>query len=413
MEIVDILIKNANELVTLQGPNFPRIKKQMSDLKIIKNGSIAIKDGLIFDVGKNLQYKSIKEINAKNKTVLPGFIDPHTHLVFSGAREFELDMKLKGQTYMDILKKGGGIVYTVAETRKANQSDLIKQASVRLNNMLMHGTTTCEAKSGYGLDTETELKILKTQKKLNETHPIDIVSTFLGAHAVPKNVTVDEYVDIIINDMIPKVNNYAKFCDVFCEKGVFSIDQSKKILEAGKEFGLTPKIHADEIVDTGGASLAAEVGAISADHLLRSNFKGLSEMAKKRVIGVMLPGTPFSLMMDEYAPARKIIELGVPVALATDLNPNCWTENMQFIIQLACLNMKMATSEAICAATFNSACAIGRNELVGSLEKGKQADIIILNCPNHKYIPYHYGVNLVETVIKKGSIIKSSVETYI
>ena len=413
MEIVDILIKNANELVTLQGPNFPRIRKQMSDLKIIKNGSIAIKDGLIFDIGKDLQYKSIQEIDAKNKTVLPGFIDPHTHLVFSGAREFELDMKLKGQTYMDILKKGGGIVYTVAETRKANQSDLIKQSSIRLNNMLMHGTTTCEAKSGYGLDTETELKILKTQKKLNETHPIDIVSTFLGAHAVPKNVTVDEYVDIIINDMIPKVKNYAKFCDVFCEKGVFSIDQSKKILEAGKEFGLTPKIHADEIVDTEGASLAAEIGAISADHLLRSNFKGLSEMAKKRVIGVMLPGTPFSLMMDEYAPARKIIELGVPVALATDLNPNCWTENMQFIIQLACLNMKMTPSEAICAATFNSACAIGKNELVGSLEKGKQADIIILNCPNHKYIPYHYGVNLVETVIKKGSIIKNSVETYI
>jgi len=405
METVDIIIKNANELVTLKGPNKPRTKKEMSNLGIINKGSIAIKDGIIVDVGKNINYKSEKVIDAKGKTVMPGFVDPHTHLVFAGSREFELDMKLKGLSYMDILKKGGGIVYTVNETRKASNSNLLKQSRSRLDNMLFYGTTTCEAKSGYGLNTETELKILKAQKKLNETHPIDIVSTFLGAHAVPKEHKTNEYVDIVINEMLPKVKKLAEYCDVFCEKGVFTPAQSKKILEAGKTYGLTPKIHADEIVDTGGASLSAEVGAISADHLLMSNDNGLKQMAKKGIIGVMLPGTPFSLMMKDYAPARKMIDMGVPIALATDLNPNCWVENMQFIIQLACLNMKMTPAEAVTASTFNAACSIGLNDNIGSLEKGKQADIIVLDCPNHMFLPYHYGINLVETVIKKGCII--------
>jgi imidazolonepropionase len=227
----------------------------------------------------------------------------------------------------------------------------------------------------------------------------------LGAHAVPKEYETEDYVDLVINDMLPKVKNSASYCDVFCEKGVFNVNQSKKILEEGKSYGLTPKIHADEIVDTGGAALAAEVGAISADHLLMSNYDGLREMANKGIIGVMLPGTPFSLMMKNYASARKMIDMGIPIALATDLNPNCWTENMQLIIQLACLNMKMTPAETICAATFNSACAIGLNDKVGSIEKGKQADVIILDCPNHKYIPYHFGINLVECVIKNGKIV--------
>ena len=405
METVDILIKNANELITLKGPNKPRTKKEMGNLSIVKNGSIAIKNGIIVETGKNLKYKAKKTIDATGKTVMPGFVDPHTHLVFAGSREFELDWKLQGLSYMDILKKGGGITYTVKETRKAKDADLLKQARARLDNMLRYGTTTCEAKSGYGLDTETELRILKLTKKLNGLHPVDIIPTFLGAHAIPKDKTTSEYVDIVINEMIPKTKGLAKFCDVFCEKGVFTPSQSKKILEAGKKYGLTPKIHADEIVDTGGAALSAEIGAISADHLLMSNDKGLKMMAKKAVIGVMLPGTPFSLMMKEYAPARKIIDFDVPVALATDLNPNCWIENMQFIIQLACLNMKTTPAEAITATTFNAACAIGMNNLVGSLEKGKQADVIILKCPNHMFIPYHYGVNLVETVFKKGVVI--------
>jgi imidazolonepropionase len=407
MKIVDLLIKNADELITLSGPNKPRIKKEMNNLGIIKNGSVAIKNGVIFDVGKNLKYVAKKTIDAKGKTVMPGFVDPHTHLVFAGSREFELDMKLKGATYMEILTKGGGIVYTVDKTRKASMSQLIKESKSRLDTMLAHGTTTCEGKSGYGLNTETELKILKAMDKLNSSHPIDIVPTFLGAHAVPKEHSTHDYVEIVIDKMLPKVSKHVVFCDVFCEKGVFTPAQSKKILLAAKKYGLIPKIHADEIVDTGGASLAAEIGAISADHLLKSNKKGLQQMEKKGIVGVMLPGTPFSLMMKEYANARKMIDIGIPIALATDLNPNCYVENMQFIIQLACYYMKMTPAEAVCASTFNAACAIGLNDKIGSIEKGKQADIIILDCPNHKHLPYHYGVNLVEKIIKKGCLLQN------
>jgi imidazolonepropionase len=405
MKTVDILIKNANELITLYGPNKPRTKQEMNDLSIIKNGSIAIKDGKIVETGKDLKYDADEIIDASGKTVMPGFVDPHTHLVFAGSREFELDMKLKGLSYMDILKKGGGIFYTVDETRNASIAELLRQSKNRLDTMLIHGTTTCEAKSGYGLNTETELKILKVQNQLNKTHQIDIVSTFLGAHAVPKELNTDEYVDIIIDEMLPKIKNLAQFCDVFCEEGVFTVEQSRRVLEAGKKHGLTPKIHADEIVDTGGASLAAEVGAISADHLLMSSDEGIKKMVKSDVIGVLLPGTPFSLMLDKYADARRMIQLGLPVALATDLNPNCWTENMQFIVQLACLKMRMTPGEAVTAATINAAYALGKADQVGSLEKWKQADIIILNCPSHKFIPYHFGVNLVEKVIKNGKIV--------
>jgi len=405
MANVDILIKNANELITLQGPNKPRVNKQMSGLSIIKGGYIAIKNDKIVDIGKNLRYNAEKTIDASGKVVMPGFVDPHTHVVFAGSREFELDLKLRGFSYMDILKRGGGIFYTVKETRKASEEKLFEQSKKRLDTMLSCGTTTCEAKSGYGLDTKNELKILEVQKKLSEKHKMDIVSTFLGAHAIPKDQQSDDYVNIVIDEMLPKVKGLTEFCDVFCEKGVFTIEQSKKILEAGKKHGLSPKLHADEIVDTGGALLAAKIGAISADHLLKSSEKGLKEMARAGVIGVLLPGTPFSLMMQKYADAKKIIGLGVPAALATDLNPNCWTENMQFIIQLACFNMKMTPAEAITASTFNAACAIKMNDKIGSLEKGKQADVIILDCPTYRVIPYHFGVNLVETVIKKGCVV--------
>ena len=405
MKTVDILIKNANELVTLKGQNNPRKKNDMNNLGILNNSSIAINDGKIVDIGKNLKYNSEKVIDAKGNTVMPGFIDPHTHLVFAGSREFELDMKLKGLTYIDILKKGGGIVYTVNQTRKATEKDLLMQSKNRLDTMLKYGTTTCEGKSGYGLNIETELKILKVQKKLSKTHPMEIVSTFLGAHAIPQNYETRDYVDLIINDMLPKVKDLSTFCDVFCEEGVFTVDQSRKILEAGKSHGLIPKIHADEIVDTGGAALAADIGAISADHLLMSNDQGLKQMVKKGVIGVLLPGTPFSLMMKNYPSARKMIDMEIPLALATDLNPNCWTESMQIIIQLACFNMKLTPAEAITAATYNAACAIGLENIIGSLEKGKQADIIMLDCPNHMFIPYHFGINLVKSVIKKGKIV--------
>ena len=405
MENADILIKNAAELITLKGPNRARVKGEMGKIGIVENGSIAIKNGKILETGKDLEYNAKKVIDAKGKTVMPGFVDPHTHLVFAGSREFELDWKLKGLSYIDIKKRGGGITYTVDKTRNATFEELLSQSKIRLDTMISYGTTTCEAKSGYGLNTETEIRMLEVQNKLNEIHPIDIVSTFLGAHAIPEGYNAEEYVKILIDEMIPKAKNLAKFCDVFCEKGFFSVDQSKAILEAGKKYGLIPKIHADEIVDTGGASLAAEVGAISAGHLLKISDKGIKDMAKKGVIGIMLPGTPFSLMMREYAPARRMIDAGVPIALATDLNPNCYVENMQFMIQLGCFNMKMTPAEAICSATFNAACAIGLDNQIGSLEKGKNADIIILKCPNHMSIPYHFGVNLVETVVKNGKIV--------
>jgi imidazolonepropionase len=405
MESVDLLITHASELLTLGGTKKPRIKGQMKNLGIIKSGSIAVRNGSIVDVGRNLRYKAETIIDASGKLVMPGFVDPHTHVVFAGSREFELDLKLSGISYLEILRRGGGIFYTVNETRKASPVQLLQQSKKRLDTMLSYGTTSCEAKTGYGLDVENEIKLLKVQKKLKETHPMGLVSTFLGAHAIPKQQQANEYIRMILTEMLPKTKGLAQFCDVFCDKGVFTVKQARKILEAGKQYGLTPKIHADEIVQTGGASLAAEVGAISADHLLRSSDAGLRAMAQKNVIGVLLPGTPFCLMMQQYAPARKIIDCGVPVALATDLNPNCWTENMQMIIQLACLTMRMTPAEAITAATFNAACAIGIQNTVGSLEAGKQADLLILDCPSHQFLPYHFGVNLVETVIKKGRVL--------
>lgn len=404
METVDVLIKNANELITLKGPNKPRTKEEMNNLSIIHKGDIAVKDAKIVDIGKNLRYTAETTIDAAGKTVMPGFVDPHTHLVFAGSREFELDMKLSGSSYIDILKKGGGIFYTVNETRKTSENRLIMESKKRLDNMIKHGTTTCEAKSGYGLDLKNELKILKVNEKLKKSHAVEIVSTFLGAHALPRDYDNESYVNEIINEMLPKVKEHAKFCDVFCEEGFFTYEQSKRILNEAKEYGMIPKVHADELKDTNGALLAAEVKAISADHLLKSNEIGIKEMIRNNVIGVLLPGTPFSLMTNEYANARKMIDQGLPIALATDLNPNCWIENMQFIIQLACFKMKMTPAEAITASTFNAACAIGLNDKIGSIEKGKQADIIVLDVPSYLFVPYNIGTNHVEIVIKKGKI---------
>ena len=405
MESVDLVITHASELLTLKGPQKPRVRQQMRNLGVLKDCSLAVHDGLIVDIGRNLRYQADTVIDAAGKLVMPGFVDPHTHVVFAGSREFELNLKLAGVPYMEVLKRGGGIFYTVEKTRKASPHQLLSQSKKRLDTMLRYGTTSCEAKTGYGLDVKNELKLLKVQRSLYETHPIDLVSTFLGAHAIPKEMDAEQYITSIIEEMLPKTQGLAQFCDVFCEKGIFSIAQSKKILLAGKRYGLQPKIHADEIVNTGGALLASKIGAISADHLLQSSDAGLRALAKNRIVGVLLPGTPFCLMMEHYAPARKMIDGGVPVALATDLNPNCWTENMQMIIQLACLKMKMTPAEAIVASTFNAACAIGMQQYIGSLEVGKHADIIILDCPNHQFLPYHFGVNLVQTVVKRGVVL--------
>ena len=408
MSEIDLLITNAEEIISLDGPNQPRTKQEMNELGIIKKGMIAVDNGIILEVGTDLDYTAQNIIDATDHIVLPGFIDPHTHLVFSGSREFELDWKLHGLTYMEIKQKGGGIDYTVNHTRNASFESLYRQSKQRLDTMLSYGTTTCEAKSGYGLNIETEQRILDVQNKLHKDHSLDIVSTFLGAHAIPKETTAEDYVELVIDEMIPMAKNRSEFCDVFCEQGFFNIDQSKRILEAGKKQGLIPKIHADELVDSNGGMLAAEIGAISAEHLLKTNRQSIKQMAEKNVIGVMLPGTPFSLMMKQYAPARNMIDAGVPIALATDLNPNCYVENMQFMIQLGCFNMKMTPAEAITAATFNAACAINRNNQVGSLTKGKHADILLLNISNHQMIPYHFGINHVSTVIKEGKVLKQN-----
>ena len=412
MAEVDILIKNANEVIVLKDNGRPRRGKEMRELDIIKGGYVAIKDGRIFDVGKSCKMKGDVEIDARNKIVLPGFVDCHTHLAFSCYRDFELEMKLRGLSYQEIAAAGGGINYTVKLTRAASKDELKRSSMERLNRMLEYGTTTCEAKSGYGLDLKSEIKLLEVYRELNAEHPIDIIPTFLGAHSIPEEFkeNAEGYVERIVGEMIPEVSDrgLARFCDVFCERGYFNLEQSRKILLTGKEYGLTPKIHADEFSDCGGASLAAEIGAISADHLLRISGKGIHDLKNSKTIAVLLPATVFSMMKKDFAPARKLIDNNIPVALATDMNPNCYTENMQFVIQLACYYMNMLPEEAIAGATINAAYAVGEAHRVGSLDKGKSADVIIMNCPSYRFIPYHFGVNLVDTTIKDGRIVYSS-----
>lgn len=417
-QLADLIITNANELLTISGNNSssPRVKDGLKDIGLVKNGAVAVKNGTIIAVGTTPEVQesvevddNTKTLDCEAKTVMPGFIDPHTHTIFAGSRENELVLKLEGLSYLKILNQGGGILKTVNATRDADISTLIQNSKIRFDTMLAHGTTTVETKSGYGLTPGSELKLLKAAADLQIRHPIDIVSTFLGAHAIPPEYEgrPDEYIDLIITEMLPHIKDskLAEFCDVFCEKNVFSVDQSKKLLLKAQEFGLVPKIHADELNDLGGAKLAAEVGAVSADHLEMTSQDGFNALATGNVIGVLLPGTPFTLMSDNYPQARSIIDAGVPVALATDFNPNCWVESMQFIITLACYKMKMLPSEAIVASTINAAHAVNRDQYVGSLEAGKKADIIILDVPNHIHIPYNFSTNLVETVIKNGEVV--------
>jgi imidazolonepropionase len=417
MTHIDIAIIHANELVTLDSNlGVPRKGKMMSNLGIINDGAVGIQNGKIKFVGTTNDFLSqytldecITVISAEDRLVSPGFVDPHTHIIFKGSRENELAMKLAGKSYLDILESGGGILKSVQETRKASVEELVENGKHILNNMLRYGTTTIETKTGYGLSVEDEIKSLKTIQILNKTHSMDIVATFMGAHAIPPEFkdNSDEYTELIINQMLPQVSkqNLADFCDVFCEKGIFSVEQSEKILRTAKKFGLKLQIHIDEIEDTNGAKLAAKLNAIQAGHLLKSNDEGLRAMAEVGVIATLLPGTPFCLMLKEYAPARKMIDMNLPVALATDLNPNCWTESMQIIIVLACYMMKMSPAEALTASTLNAACAIDEQHRIGSLEVGKDADINVFSIPNHHFLAYQFGVNLISKVIKKGKIV--------
>ncbi|RKD32931.1 imidazolonepropionase [Thermohalobacter berrensis] len=417
----NLIIKNANELVTCSGFKAKQ-GKEMSDLKIIYDGAVVIEDGIIKEVGKTEEIldkyneNDYEVIDAKDKAVLPGFVDSHTHFVFGGYRPEEFSWRLRGDSYMEIMERGGGIVNSVEATRKASKEELLETGRKRLNSMLAFGVTTVEGKSGYGLDYDTEIKQLEVMEELDKNHPVDIVKTFLGAHAIPKDYKgkEDEFIDFIIDKVLPDVaeRKLAEFCDIFCEKGVFSVEQSRKLLNKAKEYGLKPKLHADEIVQLGGAELAAELGAVSADHLLQASDKGVKDMAEAGVVATILPGTAFSLK-EPYARARYMIDQNCAVALATDLNPgSCFTESIPLIFSLATLYMDVTTEEAITALTINGAAAVGRADTIGSIDVGKKGDIVILEFPSYKYIPYHIGVNTVEKVVKNGKLVYDKEEIY-
>jgi len=415
---VTILIKNANEVITLKSHvQGPRTKEQMRDIAIVENGSVLIEDNRIVAVGAFEQLvadfpdliKNAELVDAAGKVVMPGLVDCHTHLVHGGTREQEFNMRLNGSTYMEIMNAGGGIHATTKCTRETSFEQLYEKTMQHLDVFLKHGVTTVEAKSGYGLDWETEKKQLEVAKKLQENHSVEVVSTFMGAHAVPRDYKgrEDDFVELVIQEMLPKVVELelAEFNDVFCEKGVFTPEQSRRILEAGKTLGLTPKIHADEIEPYKGAELAAEVGAISAEHLLVASDEGIQQMAEAGTIAVLLPGTAFFLRAP-FARGRLMIDEGVPVAISTDFNPGSSpTMSLPFIMNLACMHMGMTLEEVLTATTINAAYAINRGAQIGSLEADKQADVILLDVANYKQLQYFYGMNHTNTVIKNGRIV--------
>ena len=385
----------------------------MRELGTVHDGAVAIRDGRIVAVGRTQDvtkaYRAEYVISAKGKLVLPGFVDPHTHLVFAGSLEDEFQLRVEGVSRMELLGSGGGILKIVKETRRARTEKLVNLGLERLDSMLAHGTTTVEAKSGYGLNTADEVKILEATRRLNRLHSINVVATFMGAHAVPPEYTgnPEEYVNTLTEETIPHVadRGLAEFCDVLCERRIFSLEQAKRILVKGKAHGLKPKIHADLMSTLGGAEIAADVGAVSADHLLFSSTEGIKAMAKKGVAAVLLPAAAFNMMMNKYADARLMIDCGVPVALGTGFSADCGMENQQLTIAMACNFMRMTPAEAVTAATINAAHAVNRAGEVGSLEVGKRADVAILNAPNHKFLGYRFGVNLVDRVIKNGRIV--------
>ncbi len=411
----DLIVKNASQVVTCSGFG-PRCgPEQMNELGIIENGAVVIRDGVIEAVGPSdevldgMDFSGFEVIDAAGKAVLPGFVDSHTHLVFGGYRADEFCWRLAGQSYMEILQRGGGILSTVQATRRAASSQLLESGLRRLDSMLAFGVTTVEGKSGYGLDLETELKQLEVMAELDRRHPLDVVPTFLGAHAVPPEYKgrTDDYVDFVVREVMPKVaaRGLAEFCDVFCEQNVFSVEQSRRLLVAARQLGLKLTLHADEIVSLAGAELAAELGAVSADHLLQASDAGIAAMAQKQVVATLLPGTAFSLK-EPYARGRQMIDAGCAVALATDLNPgSCFSESVPLVMALACLYMGLTPEEAVCAMTINGAAAVDRADKVGSLDTGKLGDLVILEFPSYKFIAYHVGVSCVEKVVKKGELV--------
>jgi imidazolonepropionase len=421
----DLLITHAAQLLTLASPAGPKRGPAMSDLGIIPDGAVAVQGETIAAVGTTAEilasYQSENVIEADGKVVLPGFVDPHTHALFAGDRAGEFEMRLRGATYMDIMQAGGGIQSTVNATRSAPWEALLQETRGRLEQMLAHGTTTAEVKTGYALEQEGELRMLRAILALDRDRhqALDLVATFLAAHAVPRESLddPDAYVRQVVDEMLPAAaalwaeetagedRPAPLYCDVFCEKGAFDLDQSRRILEKARSLEMGLKIHVDEFASLGGTALAVELGAASADHLVCTPEEELLALAHSDTIAVALPGTPFGLGDPHYSPARRLIEAGGALALATDLNPGtCYCESMPFLIALACRAMRLNPAEAIAAATINAAHAIGWGRRVGSLEVGKQADIIVLNLPDYRHLAYRFGTNPVEIVVKRGQI---------
>ena len=406
------ILINASQLVTCSGFAAKRGEK-MQDLHVIEDGAVLIEDGVITSVGTTEELLSdgagAEIIDCSGKTVLPGFVDSHTHLIFGGYRPEEFSWRLSGVSYMDIMKRGGGINATTVPTRAATLEELKEDGRQRLSSMLGFGVTTVEGKSGYGLDRDTEIKQLVAMRQLNEEQPVDIVTTFMGAHAVPEEFKgrTDAYVDFIIKEVLPQVakQKLAEFCDVFCEANVFDIEQSRRLRLAAGSYALELKFHADEIVRIGSAELAADLGAVSADHLLQASDEGIEKMAKKGVMATLLPATAFSLK-EPYARAREMIDRGCAVALATDFNPgSCFTNSVPLLFALATIYMGMTIEEAITAMTINGAAALKRETQVGSIDVGKKADLIILEFPKYQFLNYHFAVNIVERVLKTGELV--------
>lgn len=406
----DLLIENIGELVTVAGTT-RRGREAMRDIRVLSGpASVLIRDGKIVYAGPSADCPTVESgverVDAKGHSVLPGLVDSHTHLVFGGFREDEFQWRLAGESYMSIMEKGGGIAATTTATREASAEELTEAAMLHLRSMLRMGVTTMEAKSGYGLDKETELRQLEVAKRLDEMQPINVISTYLGAHDIAPEYQGDPdgYIDFIIREMLPlvKERGLARNVDIFTEKNVFDLEQSRRLLTAARDMGFATKMHADEIYPLGGAGLAADLGCLSADHLLKISDKDIDKMAKSHTVSTLLPLTAFSLM-DDYAPARKMIDAGCAVALASDLNPgSCFSCSIPLMIALATIYMHMSVEEAVTALTINAATALGLQDEIGSIEEGKAGDVVILRYPSYKFLSYHFGMNIVETTVKGG-----------
>ena len=416
MKSADLVVTNCSQLLTCRGP-IPKRREALQDIGCIKNATIASYDGKIVFIGTEKEYhqdfsldKNGVEIDGKGTIGLPGFIDSHTHLPFAGSREDEFLLRLKGYTYLQLAAKGLGIQTTVKATREASHQELLSLCLKRLDSMLLHGTTTAEAKSGYGLNTKDELKQLRVIKEADQKHPVDLVPTFLGAHEIPMEYKTkkSEYIALIIHEMLPEIKRHklAEFFDIFCEEGVYSVEDTRKLVEAAQQCGLKIKIHTDEFSALGGAELAAEVNAVSAEHLIAITQEGITALSESSTAAILLPCVSFFLMLDKTAPARQLIDQGAVVALATDFNPgSSMTESMFFILQLAVFTLKMGIEEAINAVTANAAYAISRQTSLGSLELGKKMDLLLCDVPNYAYLGYHVGTNPITHVIKNGKIV--------